>query len=121
MSRRQYANKKDANQPDIEKALLRIGAQYIDTSDLKKDGFDLLVLFRGQAFIVEVKNPDILPKYFFTLDAKGKRERLKKTLTDKERGAMKKCEKTGNKYIITYSADHCLREIGAYAKPFQNV
>ena len=119
MSRRRFTNKKDANQPEIEKALKRVGAEFIDTSDLKKDGFDLLVLFRGSAYVVEVKNPDALPKYFFGLDAEGKRERLKKMLTDKERGAMQKCENTGNKYIITYSADHCLREIGAYSRPFQ--
>ena len=117
--RRQYTNKKDANHARIVKALERVGAAVIDLSDLKNDGFDILVSFRGNLFPVEIKNPDYLPKKFFVMDKAAQIQyMLDKMLTEQERSAYDKLQKTGNNLIITWSADHLLREIGVYAKPF---
>lgn len=47
-------NKPDTNQPKIVQALRDIGAVVF----LIGRPFDLLVAFRGQLFLLEVKNPD---------------------------------------------------------------
>ena len=114
------ASKKDANQAEIERRLKRVGVQVIDTSGLKEDTFDMILIFRGTTYLVEVKNPDYLPKYFFTSDRDTQTELLDKMLTDNERKTQAKCEKGGTRLIVTYSADHCLREIGGLPKPFDN-
>jgi len=113
-------NKKDTNQAEIEKRIKRVGVQVIDTSGLKEDTFDMIVIFRGTTYLVEVKNPDYLPKYFFTSDAETQRELLDSKLTDNERKTKKKCELAGTRLIVTYSADHLLREIGGLPRPFGN-
>ena len=118
MARR--ANKKDSNQAEIERRVKRVGVQVIDTSGLKEDTFDMIVIFRGTTYLVEVKNPDYLPKYFFTSDAQKQNELLDKMLTDNELKTKKKCELAGTRLIVTYSADHLLREIGGLPRPFGN-
>jgi hypothetical protein len=114
------ANKKDANQSEIERRVKRLGVQVIDTSGLKEDTFDMIVIFRGTTYLVEVKNPDYLPKYFFTSDAQTQNELLDKLLTGNERKTKDKCELAGTRLIVTYSADHLLREIGGLPRPFGN-
>lgn len=118
MARR--ANKKDTNQAEIERRLKRIGVQIIDVSMLKDDTLDMLALWRGLVHLVEVKNPDYLPKYFFRLDEAEQRTHLEGLLTDNEKRTMNKCKLAGVKFIITYSADHCLKEMGGLPKPFSN-
>jgi len=51
------AAKIDKNQPDIVKILDRAGAYVLDTHRLE-NSFDILVGFRGQLYIVEIKNPE---------------------------------------------------------------
>ena len=114
------ANKKDSNQAEIEKRIKPVGAQVIDTSGLKEDTFDMIVIFRGTTYLVEVKNPDYLPKYFFTSDAQTQNELLDKMLTDNELKTKTKCELAGTRLIVTYSAYHLLREIGGLPRPFGN-
>lgn len=121
-SRRQYANKKDANHDKIVSAVEEKGIECFDLSDVKKEGFDVLMCFDSNLFAVEIKNPDYLPKYFFLLDRKEQHKHLRdKVLTDQEKKAYEKLERAGCRLIITYSADHCLREIGYYPKPFQKL
>ena len=44
--------RRDANEPDIRDALTAVGAKY-----LRLSAFDLLVLYHGQIFMLEVKMP----------------------------------------------------------------
>lgn len=46
--------KRDANEPDIVKALKRVGARVIRISE--RGAPDLLVLWRGDLFVLEVKS-----------------------------------------------------------------
>lgn len=119
MSRRQFANKKDANHKQLVKQIERFGVAVFDLSDIKREGFDTLMSYRGELFPVEIKNPDDLPKKFFTMDRDSQHEYLRANrLTGEELKAYNKLQRTGNKLIITYSADHCLREMGVLTKPF---
>ena len=120
--RRQYTNKKDANHKAIVKKLEQIGAAVFDLSDVKKEGFDTLVSYQGQLYPVEIKNPDYLPKKFFSMPSDEQTDYLvNKMLTNEERAAYNKLERTGNRLIITYSFDHCLRSMGVgYPKPFSS-
>ncbi len=52
MSVHRWNARRDANEPEIRKALTKIGAKY-----LKLNAFDLLVLYQGQLFMLEVKIP----------------------------------------------------------------
>lgn len=111
----------DDNQQHFVKLVRRAGVGYIVTSSLSgKYTFDGLAIFRGETFVVELKDPDKFPKYFFDLDRDKKREYMEeKALSDNEKDTLDLLEAHGSKLIITYSADHFLREIGALAKPFQ--
>ena len=53
--------KVDANQPEIVEKLRAIGASVLITSSIK-DCFDILVGFKGQTHIMEIKNPEYKPK-----------------------------------------------------------
>lgn len=52
MSLKRYATKRDTTEPGIVKALKQAGADVIQL-----DAFDLLVLFRGQLFMLDAKTP----------------------------------------------------------------
>ena len=89
-----YAQRRDANEPEIIRAYRDVGA-YVQQMD-KDDGFDLLVCFRGQAHIVEVKNPR----------KQQTREGLIKMLTENELEVMRAVEATGVRYnIVTNEAE----------------
>jgi predicted tellurium resistance membrane protein TerC len=108
------AANKDKNQNKIERALITAGAQFIDTSMLKKDTFDLIVLFRGNVFLLEIKNDDYLPKSFYEMTDKEKRDYLiQKKLTENEKKTLKKCVLTNNILHIVYDVDSTLKAIGA--------
>ena len=47
-----WGTRRDRNEPEIRKALMDVGAEYI-----MLDAFDLLVLFRGRVFMLDVKAP----------------------------------------------------------------
>ena len=49
---KRYAAKRDQTEPEILRALARVGADYVCL-----DVIDLLVLFRGQLFLLECKTP----------------------------------------------------------------
>ena len=55
-----YAAKVDDNQSEIVKALRKAGAVVLITSQLK-NAFDLLVGYRGNLFIVEIKDGNKIP------------------------------------------------------------
>jgi hypothetical protein len=51
MSLKRWDAKRDANEPDVIRALRRVGAQVV-----RLDVFDLLVLFRGQPYLIDIKS-----------------------------------------------------------------
>ena len=111
------ASRKDGNQSKIEKALQRVGAQIIDTSMLKRDTFDLIVLFRGSVFLLEVK--DNLPVKFYSKTKEEKETYLKGKLTENEMKTYTKCQLTSNKLHIVYDIDSALLAIGANKPQFK--
>jgi len=54
------AAKVDSNQPEIVKALRKIGATVLITSQLK-NAFDILVGYRSRLFIIEIKDGTLVP------------------------------------------------------------
>ena len=50
MSLKRFATKRDRNEPEILRALQRVGAEFI-----RLDPFDVLVLFRGRVTMLECK------------------------------------------------------------------
>ena len=111
------ASRKDGNQSKIEKALQRVGAQIIDTSMLKINTFDLIVLFRGSVFLLEVK--DNLPVSFFSKTKEEKETYLLGKLTENEMKTFHKCQLTNNKLHIVYDVDSALLAIGANSPIFK--
>ena len=91
------AAKIDSNQPQIVKALRRSGAFVILTSQLK-NAFDLLVIYRGTIYIVEVKD--------------GEKVKSKRKLTEGEMLCQHGVESHGAKYHIIESVDDALKMIG---------
>ena len=84
--------KVDKNQPEIVKALKAHGAQVLLTHQIK-NAFDILVGFRGELFIMEIKNPEYLPKIY-------DRERSEKQLSEGEHKCMEMFKKVGVPYHI---------------------
>lgn len=94
--------KKDANQPEIEQALRQVGAYVLSTHELK-NAFDMLVVFRGQEYIVEVKNPEYAPK----------KKPIESMLTSGEAECKALVEAAGGTYHIWLTVDDALKAIGA--------
>lgn len=113
------ASRKDNNQSKIEKALQRIGAQIIDTSGLKNDTFDMIALFRGSTFIIEVKNPTDFPIKFFNFSKEEKRTYLEKKLTKRERKTMQKCQLSNVPFLIVWDVDSAFLAVGANKPNFK--
>lgn len=97
------AAKKDKNHNEIKKAMEAIGAYVHDTHQLK-EAFDCVVAFRGKVFIMEIKNPEYLPKTY------GK-ERLIKSLEDGEKKCMGRFERVGVVYHIVTTVEQALEII----------
>jgi len=95
---------KDANHKDIVDALRKVGAVIVDTTPVK-DAFDLMVFYKGNSYIMEIKNPDKLPKVY-------DRERLEKDLTEGERKCMQDVQAVGVAYHIIASIEEALKVIG---------
>lgn len=55
------AARKDTNQSEIENALKKIGATYMDTSSVGRGFPDLVVGFRGRNYLIEVKDGEKCP------------------------------------------------------------
>ncbi|OED34242.1 hypothetical protein AB832_07750 [Flavobacteriaceae bacterium (ex Bugula neritina AB1)] len=86
------AAKVDKNQPEIVKFLRSCGAQVLLTHQIK-NAFDILVGFRGELFIMEIKNPESLPKIYT-------RQRLEESLSQGEYKCMEMFKKVGVPYHI---------------------
>ena len=94
--------KKDLNQPDIEAALGDVGAAVLSVHQVK-EAFDMVVGFRGQLYLMEVKNPEYRPK----------RKLAESMLTSGEAKCKATFEAVGCRYHIVFSADEALKVIGA--------
>lgn len=57
MARKKYGAKKDANHDDIVDALKGVGVQVMDTSAVGGGLTDLILMWRGETYFMEVKNP----------------------------------------------------------------
>jgi hypothetical protein len=101
MSHNRRDSKTDTNQAEIVKALRQIGCFVLPTHQLK-DAFDILVCYRGKTFIIEIKNPDYLPKEY-------DRERLEKALSDGEKKCMEQIQRTGVQYHIIATVDEAIK------------
>lgn len=97
------AAKVDKNQPEIVKALRRVGAVVLLTHQIK-NAFDILVGYRGGLFIMEIKNPEYLPK-------KYDRERLEKELSEGEHKCMEAFKKVGVPYHIVATTEEAINII----------
>lgn len=95
--------KVDANQPEIVEALRKAGAYVLHTHQIK-NAFDILVAFRGQLFIMEIKNPEYLPKEY-------DRERLEKSLEKGEKDCMDGFQQAGVTYHIVTTIEEALNVI----------
>jgi hypothetical protein len=87
----------DKNQQRIVMALRYAGACVIITSQLKK-AFDILVIYNGDTFIVEIKDGDLSPS--------------KRRLTTGEQLCKESIERAGGMYHIIESVDDALNLIG---------
>ena len=84
-----YADKRDANEPEIVREFERLGYHVIRMP--RTAGFDLLVIGSGQTLIVEVKNPE-----------------YSCTLTEKEIEIQQTC----NRYGVNYHVISDIRQVG---------
>lgn len=81
----------DANQTEIVEALRKVGAKVRSVAQIK-NAFDILVFYRGQTFIVEIKKP-------------------KAKLTEGEEQFKEMVESVGVKYWIIRTVDEALEMI----------
>jgi hypothetical protein len=94
----------DKNHKPIVKALRDAGAVIVDTTPVK-DAFDLMVFYKSQAYVMEIKNPDYLTKVY-------DRETLESKLSDGERKCMEYLQAVGVAYHIVASIEEALKVIG---------
>lgn len=88
----------DANQPEIVKALRKVGAAWIPTSGDPSIGFDGLVIHRGKVYIVEIKN--------------GRLTRSARKLTDTESKRKAQVEAGGVPYWVIEDEEDALTMLG---------
>jgi len=92
----QRASRIDRNQPEIVKALRKVGATVLITSQLK-NAFDILVGYQGKTFIVEIKD--------------GLKPPSQRKLKEGEQRCKDNFESVGVKYWIIESIDDALNMI----------
>jgi hypothetical protein len=92
-------HRKDDNQRDVEQALARAGALWIDCTGDPCIGFDGLIAFRGKLFVVEVKDGAKVPSA--------------RRLTKGESTRKFELEMKGVEYNVVESVDEALKLIGA--------
>jgi hypothetical protein len=97
MARR--ANRKDANHAAIARLLQQVGAHVIDAAAAPTLGFDLLVVYRGRTYIMEVKD--------------GSKPPCERQLTENERAQQAALARHGVGYHVVLSEDDALKAIGA--------
>lgn len=91
-------NRVDGNQAAVDVALRCVGAVVIPTTGDPKIGFDRLVAFRGELYVIEVKNGNHPPS--------------KRQLTPGEQLRKAELESVGVKYHVVSSAEEALEVIG---------
>ena len=96
-----YASKTDDNHDEIRTAFRKVGAVVVDTYMLK-NAFDMLVAFRGELYIVEVKD--------------GEKPPSKQKLTPGEIDCMNNLKRAGVDYHIVTSTDEAMELIGVRKK-----
>jgi len=94
--------KVDRNQPEIVKALRKVGATVLITSQLK-NAFDILVGFRGKLYICEIKD--------------GEKPPSARKLSEGEQKCKAAFESVGVKYHVINSIDEALEMIDEYSNP----
>ena len=104
MGRKYNKPSKDANHAEIVEALRKVGAVIVDTTSVKH-AFDLMVFYKSQAYVMEIKNPDYLTKVY-------DRETLESKLSDGERKCMEDLQAVGVAYHIVASIEEALKVIG---------
>ena len=104
MGRKFNKPSKDANHKDIVQALRKVGAYVLDITAVKH-AFDLMVFYDCRAYVMEIKNPEKLPKIY-------NRERLEKTLEDGERKCMEDLRGVGIEYYIVASIEEAMQVLG---------
>lgn len=92
------AAKVDANQSEIVSALRRVDANVLIVSQLK-NAFDILVGFRDELFIMEIKD--------------GTKPPSQRYLTDGEMQCKNNFERVGVPYYVVNSINEALKVIGA--------
>jgi hypothetical protein len=95
-----YRKKKDANQKDLEQAVKELGGAIVDTTGDPDIGFDMLVVFRGVVYIVEVKD--------------GAKPPSARQLTEGEIKRKRQVEQAGGRYSVVTSRAELYHLIGAY-------
>jgi hypothetical protein len=93
------ANRKDANHGRIVRTLRQIGAHVIDAAVAPQLGFDLLVVFRGYVYFIEVKD--------------GSKPPCERQLTEGEREQQAALALHDVTYHVVLSEDEALKVIGA--------
>ena len=99
--------KVDSNQPQIVKGLRRIGAKVLPCHQLK-NAFDILVGYKGKLFMMEIKNPEYLPKKYLKESAEDQRKRLEGLLSEGEHTCMEVFQSVGVNYHIISTLDEAL-------------
>lgn len=104
MGRKFNKPSKDGNHKDIVQAYRKVGAFVLDITAVK-DAFDIIVFYKGQTYVVEIKNPEKLPKEY-------DRERMEKDLTLGERECMEAVQRQGITYHIVATLDEAMQVLG---------
>jgi len=91
----------DLNQKKIFGSMRAIGAVVVPTNHVKH-AFDCIAFYRGKIFVIEIKNPERLPK-------KYDRQRLIKELSTGEKKCMEKIEGVGCQYHIITTTDEAIK------------
>lgn len=105
-----YAQRRDTAEPPILEYLNSIGARYQQMD--KSAGFDLLVFYRGQIYVIEIK----------TVTKPKTRAQLEAMLTGNERRTMELIQSAGCRYhIVTCPAEMAGVLEHSYSPPLAQV
>ncbi len=87
----------DNNQRAVVQAIKRIGADWLETSADPRCGCDGIVLYKGSAYVTEIKNGAMPPS--------------KRKLTPNEEETQKRCAWKGVPYVIFTSPEQAIETL----------